>query len=233
MFTKLFRSIVTSSIWAEDADTRVIWVTMLALADFEGIVEASAPGLAQTAGISLEKTQYALKKFMEPDEHSRSQEHEGRRIKRVDGGYKLLNFEKYRDLRGKRKEYMRYKKREQRARERQKGDCPPSVPPENVNTCQHLSTHKEEEEEKEEYILKKKVPKKRFIPPTLEEVKLYVMAELLNVDPIEFWKGYSDGGWIDVHGKPVRNWKLKCRSWHNRHPKTKQQAMIERVMQDD
>jgi hypothetical protein len=72
MFTKLFRSIVTSSIWAEDADTRVIWVTMLALADFEGIVEASAPGLAQTAGISLERTQYALKKFMEPDEHSRS-----------------------------------------------------------------------------------------------------------------------------------------------------------------
>ncbi len=54
-----------------------------------------------------------------------------------------------------------------------------------------------------------------FIPPTLDEVKKYVAdnPELSNVDPVGFWKGFNDGDWIDTQGNPVRNWKLKLRTW--------------------
>jgi hypothetical protein len=59
--------------------------------------------------------------------------------------------------------------------------------------------------------------KRRFKPPTLEDVKKYIQEnpELSNIDPYDFWKGYSDGGWIDTYGKPVRNWKLKLRTRSN------------------
>lgn len=53
-----------------------------------------------------------------------------------------------------------------------------------------------------------------FVPPSIEEVKKYIQEnpELSNIDPVDFFKGYSDGGWIDTQGKPVRNWKLKLRT---------------------
>lgn len=56
---------------------------------------------------------------------------------------------------------------------------------------------------------------KKFVPPTLEEVKKYIEdnPELSNVDPDTFWKGFNDSGWIDTRGNPVRNWKLKLRTW--------------------
>ena len=40
-FTKLFNTIVTSTIWQEDDKTRIVWITMLAIADASGIVGAS------------------------------------------------------------------------------------------------------------------------------------------------------------------------------------------------
>jgi hypothetical protein len=59
------------------------------------------------------------------------------------------------------------------------------------------------------------IRKKVWKPPTLEEVKAYQKAnpELRGVDAYLFWKGLSDGGWVDTQGKPVRNWKLKMRTW--------------------
>jgi len=60
---------------------------------------------------------------------------------------------------------------------------------------------------------------KVFVPPTLEEVEKYIYEnpELKNVDPKTFWKGFNDGGWIDTRGNPVRNWKLKIRTWSSQN----------------
>ena len=96
-FTKLFSEIVTSSIWSEDDKTRIVWVTMLALAGPDGLVKAAVPGLANAARVSIEDCEKALAKFQEPDIYSRSQKHEGRRIERIEGGFKLLNYEFYRN----------------------------------------------------------------------------------------------------------------------------------------
>lgn len=95
-FTKLFSSIVNSTIWDEDAATRLVWITLLCLSDANGNVEGSIPGLAHQARVSLDETRKALKKLMAPDPDSRSKEHDGRRIEEIDGGWLILNYTKYR-----------------------------------------------------------------------------------------------------------------------------------------
>jgi hypothetical protein len=96
-YTKLFSSILGSSIWREDLATKIVWVTLLASADADGVVEASVPGLAHFAGVTINDAEVALRKFLSPDPYSRSPEHEGRRIEVVDGGWLLLNHAKYRE----------------------------------------------------------------------------------------------------------------------------------------
>ena len=98
-YTKLFTEIIHSTIWTSSLTDKVVWITMLAMADSRGEVRASVPGLARIAGVSREECLIALDSFLRPDIDSRSQEYEGRRIKEVDGGWLLINHGKYRALR--------------------------------------------------------------------------------------------------------------------------------------
>jgi len=71
---------------------------MLAMADADGHVAASVPGLADRARVPLEDCLKALDAFRAPDEWSRTKEFDGRRIVDVDGGWQLLNHAKYRSI---------------------------------------------------------------------------------------------------------------------------------------
>ncbi len=119
-FVKVFSTITDSSIWCEDSDTRVIWVTMLAMADQYGCIHAAITGLAKRAAVPVEKTEEALSKFLSPDPYSRDEEHEGRRIEVIKGGWRLLNYGKYRakiDADARRK-YKARKQKEYREKKR-------------------------------------------------------------------------------------------------------------------
>lgn len=117
-YTKLFNSILHSTIWNEPNEVRILWITMLAMADKYGDIHASIPGLARMAGISIEQTQDGLKRFMSPDLFSRTPDHEGKRIKEIEGGWQLLNHGKYRALMSveERREYNKVKQREWRSK---------------------------------------------------------------------------------------------------------------------
>lgn len=123
-FTKLFSGIVFSTVWREEMHVKVVWVTMLALADRNGVVNASVPGLADASRVTVEQCRDALSRFMAPDADSRTKEHDGRRIEEVDGGWRLLNYLKYRELMS--KDERRIKGREyvaeHRARKQVKAD---------------------------------------------------------------------------------------------------------------
>lgn len=116
MFTKLYSQIVTSSIWNEPNHVRLLWVTMLALADENGYVGASVGGLAHTARMTRGECEDALKILAGPDSDSRTKDFDGRRIGEADGGWFILNYEKFRARRDReeRKEYMREYMREYR-----------------------------------------------------------------------------------------------------------------------
>lgn len=98
MYIKAFQSMLDSSIWAESAEVCKVWVTILLMSNQDGMVYAAAPGIANRAQVPLDATLKALESFQSPDPHSRTLDHEGRRIERVDGGYMVLNYLKYREM---------------------------------------------------------------------------------------------------------------------------------------
>ncbi len=118
-YTKLFSSIITSTIWREPKETKVLWITMLALADKDGFVDGTVPGLAAMANLSIDETLLALEHLLGPDKFSRTQENEGRRIEAREGGWHLINHSKYRELLGKdeRRAYMRTHMRQRRSKQ--------------------------------------------------------------------------------------------------------------------
>lgn len=98
-FTKLFSSITESTIWCESSETRICWITMLAMSDSRGRVFGSIPGLANRARITVEDCRTAIACFLAPDADSRTKDHDGRRVEEIDGGWRLVNHEKYRAIR--------------------------------------------------------------------------------------------------------------------------------------
>lgn len=120
-YTKLFNSILASTIWRANDKTRLVWITLLAMADKDGICEGSIPGLADMARVSIEDCEAALAELQAPDPYSRTSEHEGRRIETIDGvGWLLLNHAKYRAKMSEdeRREYNRQKQAEWRAKQK-------------------------------------------------------------------------------------------------------------------
>jgi hypothetical protein len=140
-YTKLFNSILASTIWREDDKTRLVWITLLAMADKNGIAEGSIPGIADMARVKVDDCRKALKKLQAPDADSRSDEFGGRRIQPVEGGFLLLNHGKYRAKLSadERREYLRQKQAEYRRKH----------PSTKVSDKSTLSTHTEAEAEAE------------------------------------------------------------------------------------
>ena len=98
-FFKCHNLMLQSSVWTvENSETRIVWITMLMLADRNGEVMASVPGLASTAKVSIEACVEALERFQQPDKWSRSKALDGRRIVPIDGGWEIVNYKFYREL---------------------------------------------------------------------------------------------------------------------------------------
>ena len=119
-YTKLFSSILASSVWQEDLATKIVWITMLALKNERHEVEASLPGLAKMAGVTMAECEAAIKKFESPDKYSRNQENGGRKVERCQSGWRVLNGDYYAHLLSadERREYQREYQREYRRRGR-------------------------------------------------------------------------------------------------------------------
>ena len=74
--------------------------------------------------------------------------------------------------------------------------------------------------------------KKKFVPPTLEEVAQYCRERNSSVDPRKFWEYFDTGGWIDSEGKPVKNWKQKLLTWEKFNPGKQQSKPTAQTMND-
>lgn len=57
--------------------------------------------------------------------------------------------------------------------------------------------------------------KKKFIPPTIEEVREYAKSRNSNVDVQKFYDYYSVAKWHDKDGNPVKNWKQRLITWES------------------
>ena len=151
-YTKLANSILTSTIWMEDDHTRIVWLTLLAMADKNGETQASIPGLANVARVPVESCRAAISKFLSPDPDSRTRGHDGRRLEEIPGGWYVINHPEYRKMHSDEDRKQKAAERQQRARDRRAA--------EGVGVTSHKKSHQKThaEAEAEAEALKNTLP---------------------------------------------------------------------------
>lgn len=118
-FALLWSSILRSSLWIQESkETKILWITLMALRDAEGLVKSSVIGLADAAKLTPEECKKSLKVLTSPDKNDSSGVEEGRRLIEVPGGWKITNHDMYRFSTEAKRELWRAHKAEQRAREK-------------------------------------------------------------------------------------------------------------------
>ena len=63
--------------------------------------------------------------------------------------------------------------------------------------------------------------RKRFVPPTLEEIRAYCLQRKNNVNPQKFYDYFTASDWYDSKGKKVVSWKQKIITWESYHTEKK------------
>jgi len=210
-YTPLFSSIVTSSVWNEDDATRIVWITLLALADAKGKVEGSVSGLAPVARVAIPACEKALEVLKTPDKYSRTKEYEGRRIVDIDGGWQVLNHKKFRDKAKSRAEYYRTWRRIQKE-ERSKEEALNT----DLNTNTNTNTNSETARNSAQHARNaENRPKRGFQPPSLEDVSAYAKSIDAGIDCEQFVNFYESKGWM-VGKNKMKDWKAAVRTWKQR-----------------
>jgi hypothetical protein len=169
-YTKLHSSIATSTIMGESPVVFKVFILMLSLAGIDGVIEASVPGLARLANQTVEEVEAAIETLSSPDKYSRTRDNEGRRIEKVDGGWWLLNFEKYKYMLSEEDRRKRDRIRQQRHRNFQASrasgvtERDTGVTECDSHAVSHVSRMSRQEEEEEEET-KNKPPKRQKPKP--------------------------------------------------------------------
>ena len=68
---------------------------------------------------------------------------------------------------------------------------------------------------KKEKDISKDISKKKFVPPTTEEVKEYCDSRNNSVDPEKFVDFYASKGWM-VGKNKMKDWKAAVRTWEHK-----------------
>lgn len=101
VYAKVFEQILDSSL-AEDFQVRHVFEDLLKLADREGDVDRTHESIARRINCPLEMVRRAIAELEKPDPTSRTKDHAGRRIIRLDQhrdwGWKIVNHAYYRQL---------------------------------------------------------------------------------------------------------------------------------------
>ncbi len=119
VYSKLFASILDSSVWLQPEPTRIVWLTLLAAKDEDGFSRfATVSNLALRARVSPDAATEAVRVLEAPDPDSSNPENEGRRIERVPGGWIVLNAKTYDDIARHEQELQQNRERVRRHREK-------------------------------------------------------------------------------------------------------------------
>jgi hypothetical protein len=122
-FVKLDQKTLTSTIWRDPVAFRIFVAAMLAAEPWQfeeavdtlgvrtmevlpkalppgwyGFARVSGPWLVSESGAGEDEAWLALERLCSPEAESRSREQDGRRLVRVDGGFVVVNYMKYRDF---------------------------------------------------------------------------------------------------------------------------------------
>jgi hypothetical protein len=128
----LFGSMWQGSLYGR-FEASAVFMVFLSLSDRDGHVDMTPEAIAGTCGWPLDFIKSGISELEKPDPRSRTPDEDGRRIvlleEHRDWGWQITNYGKYRDeMRSvDRREYLRQKKAEQRARQRKSTSQPSST----------------------------------------------------------------------------------------------------------
>jgi len=123
MYGKLYESIYDGTL-VEDWKALVTFQQMIILCNADGILDMTAGAISRRTGIPKDVIEHGIEVLENPDSESRTPDHEGKRIIRIDQhriwGWEIVNHKHYRDLRTQndRREYMRNYMRDKREKEK-------------------------------------------------------------------------------------------------------------------
>lgn len=231
-FVKLDCGILRSTLWF-DQPVREVFLTALLMAEpkelvsqvvtyklrstepdefsvppgWYGFVQAAGEAIVRFSGVDAKEGLAALERLAGPDHGSRTPDFEGRRMVRVEGGFIILNFQKYRD-----RDYTAADRQARwRQRQKQKNHAVTSASDAVTVTRVTQAEAEAEVEVKEE----SKREKRHFVPPTLEEVKTHITEKGYTFDAEAFIAYYEARGWKLGRGM-MASWKAACVTWSKR-----------------
>lgn len=105
-------------------------------------------------------------------------------------------------------------------KDKENSENKPQKPTDDTNTPKIENNAKKSENKPTELKLgvdtKPKNTKKKFIKPTKEQVKQYIIAnKLVNVDAETFYDHYESNGWY-ISNRPMKDWQATLRNWNRR-----------------
>ena len=97
-WTKLDSGIVNSTLWMKDDASLRVWIALLSSCDSGGYARVSVPAMAHLCRIDIPEFERIIDDFCSPDPYSRCQDDDGRRLRRVEGGFVVLSYLRYRAM---------------------------------------------------------------------------------------------------------------------------------------
>lgn len=138
--------------------------------------------------------------------------------------FSIAGWEEYQNIEG--MEKIREQNRLRKQKQREKMKQLPEVSRDSHGTVTEChATDKEEDKDidrdiEEENIVESSTPtRKRFSPPTVEDVYSYCLERGNQVDPQRFVDYYTSNGWM-VGKNKMKDWKAAVRTWEKSSPKS-------------
>ena len=233
MYCKLFASLYQGTLRGKSHEI-LVFTNLLANADSAGHVDIHFRAIADEVGLSVDEVRAAIVVLESPDVESRSHEHAGARLVRMDGhrewGWKIVNYIKYRSIRS--EEDRREQNRIAQDKFRQNSKQPSAIVS-NSKPRKPPSAQAEAEAEAEAEAISARTGENPAGGcgnpagscgeiPTLDELKAYAAVQAIPESSVKSFHEHHAGNslWLNQHGILI-NWKIKLKSWSekDRQPK--------------
>lgn len=139
-------------------------------------------------------------------------------IELIDGVITIPNWDKHQTLDA----YEKKKQRDRLYQAERRANQKALIGKSSDKSSDVVVSEKEEDKEidKEKEIESVNQKRKRFMPPTLEEVKAYCAERKNNVDAARFIDYYTANGWLIGKNK-MKDWRAAVRTWERNNFNTK------------
>jgi hypothetical protein len=217
VYAKVFHTLWHGSLAGKHVEQNV-FIFLLAHADRHGVVDIHPRSIAASCGLDVDRVRVALDYLEGPDPESRSSEHGGARLIRLDQhrdwGWVIVNHSKYMYLKDMDEKRAGDAERARKYRERQKERCGASRPvTRNHTSSRHTDT--DTDTDIASPTVKPLSTKSPFKIPTEEEVAIYCSSKGIVLDAAQFVAFYQSKGW-KVGNQPMRDWRAAVTTWTKR-----------------